>query len=85
VLIVLWLIPALLVGRLAERKGRSFVAYLVVSLIIGWVIPLIVAILVPRHTHMGDATDAKGGDVEDLQDAHGDEARRAAAPAYLDV
>lgn len=70
VLIVLWLIPALLVGRLADRKGRSFAAYFVVSLIIGWLVPLIVAILVPRRTHMGDATDAKGGEVED-QDAAG--------------
>jgi hypothetical protein len=48
-LILFWLLPALLVGRLAERKGRPFALYLIVSLIIGWPIPLIAALIVrPR-------------------------------------
>jgi ABC-type microcin C transport system permease subunit YejB len=49
VLLLLWLVPALLVAKLAERKGRSFAVYLVASLIIGWIIPLIAALIVrPR-------------------------------------
>jgi hypothetical protein len=49
VVVVLWLLPSFLVGRLAAGKGRSFAAYFIVSLIIGWLIPLIVALVVrPR-------------------------------------
>lgn len=48
-LLLFWLVPALLVAKLAERKGRSFAVYLVASLIIGWIIPLIAALIVrPR-------------------------------------
>ncbi len=46
-LVALWVVPAVLVARLAERKRRSFVVYLVASLIIGWLIPLIAALIVP--------------------------------------
>jgi hypothetical protein len=45
-LLVFWFVPALLVAKLAERKGRSFAVYLVASLIIGWVIPLVAAMVV---------------------------------------
>jgi hypothetical protein len=49
VVLVFWLVPAVLVAKLAERKGRSFAAYLIVSLIIGWLFPLIAALIVrPR-------------------------------------
>jgi hypothetical protein len=48
-IIVLWLLPTILTARLAERKGRSFAVYLVVSLLIGWPIPLIAALILrPR-------------------------------------
>jgi hypothetical protein len=47
--LLFWLVPAVLVARLAERKGRSFAVYLIASLIIGWIIPLIAALVVrPR-------------------------------------
>jgi hypothetical protein len=46
-LVAFWVVPAVLVARLAEHKGRSFVVYLVASLIIGWLIPLIAALIVP--------------------------------------
>jgi hypothetical protein len=46
-LIALWIGPSVLVARLAERKGRSFAVYLIVSLIIGWPIPLVAALIVP--------------------------------------
>jgi uncharacterized protein YybS (DUF2232 family) len=48
-LLLVWLVPAVLVAKLAERKGRSFAVYLIVSLIIGWFFPLIAALIVrPR-------------------------------------
>jgi hypothetical protein len=46
-LIVLWVAPAVWAGRLAERKGRSFAVYLIASLLIGWPIPLLAALIVP--------------------------------------
>lgn len=48
-LLLFWVGPAVLAGRLAERKGRSFGVYLVVSLVIGWPIPLVVALIVPNR------------------------------------
>lgn len=48
--LVLWLLPALLVARLAERKGRPFALYLIASLIIGWPIPLLAALIVRPRT-----------------------------------
>jgi hypothetical protein len=44
--LLVWFVPSLLVARLAERKGRSFAVYLIASLIIGWIIPLIAALIV---------------------------------------
>jgi hypothetical protein len=49
-LIALWVLPSVLVARLADRKGRSFSVYLIVSLIIGWLIPLLAALIVPSRT-----------------------------------
>jgi hypothetical protein len=49
-LIVFWIGPAVLAGRLAERKGRSFAVYLIFSLVIGWPIPLIAALILPGRT-----------------------------------
>jgi hypothetical protein len=48
-LLVFWIGPAVLAARVAERKGRSFAVYLVVSLVIGWPIPLIAALILPRR------------------------------------
>jgi hypothetical protein len=48
VVLAVWIGGAALVGRLAERKGRSFAAYFVVSLIIGWWLPLLAALIVRR-------------------------------------
>jgi hypothetical protein len=51
-LLLFWLVPAFLVARLAERKGRSFAVYLIASLIIGWLFPLIAALIVrPRNAN----------------------------------
>jgi hypothetical protein len=43
-----WIGGAALVGRLAERKGRSFAVYFIISLIIGWWFPLLAALIVRR-------------------------------------
>lgn len=45
-LILFWLVPTILVVRIANRKGRPGWLYLIVSLIIGWPIPLIAALIV---------------------------------------
>jgi hypothetical protein len=49
VVLALYFGPALLAARLAERKGRSFAVYLLASLLIGWPIPLIAALVLPRR------------------------------------
>jgi hypothetical protein len=46
VLLLLWLGPALLVARLAQRKGRPFALYLIASLIVGWPFTLLAALIV---------------------------------------
>ena len=46
-LIAFWVVPAILTGRLAERKGRGFGVYLVASLLLGWLLPLLVALALP--------------------------------------
>jgi hypothetical protein len=49
-ILLLWLLPTVLTARLAARKGRSFAVYLIASLLIGWPIPLIAALIVrPRN------------------------------------
>ena len=63
-LLAFWLVPAILVARLAARKGRSFAIYLVASLLIGWFIPLIAALVVrPRAAqldHMSNGALQRG-------------------------
>jgi hypothetical protein len=49
VLIGLWVVPAVLTARLASRKGRSYGVYLVASLLIGWLIPLVAALILPTR------------------------------------
>jgi hypothetical protein len=51
-LLAFWIGPAILTGRAAERKGRSFAVYLIVSLVIGWPIPLVAALILPRRGGM---------------------------------
>ena len=53
VFFALWIVPSILVARLAERKGRSFGVYLVASLVIGWWFPLIAAVVLPRRRGTG--------------------------------
>jgi hypothetical protein len=48
-LLVLWLVPAVLIARLAARKGRPFALYLIASLILPWPLVLLAALIIrPR-------------------------------------
>lgn len=49
-LAMIWLIPALLVARLAQRRGYSFQVCLLVALIVPWPIALIVVLIMPRRS-----------------------------------
>ncbi len=46
--LVLWLAPAIVVYRIAERRGRPGWVYLVASLVIGWPVPLLATLVLPR-------------------------------------
>jgi hypothetical protein len=46
-ILVLWLLPILLVARLAARKRRSVVGFVAACLIVGWPIGL-VAVLIAK-------------------------------------
>lgn len=48
-LIALWVVPSVLTARFADRKGRSFSVYLIASLLIGWVVPLLAALILPNR------------------------------------
>lgn len=47
-LAVIWLIPAVLVARIAGRRRRSFALFLFAALVIPWPIVLIVTLALPR-------------------------------------
>lgn len=44
VFMLLWVIPAYFVARVAAGNKKSFAKYLITSLLIGWLIPLIPAL-----------------------------------------
>lgn len=47
VLIGGFVVPAILVARLADRRGHSFAVYLIASLVVSWVVPLIAVLVLP--------------------------------------
>ena len=49
-LIAFYILPSVLVGRIADRKGRSFSVYLVASLLIGWPVPFLIALVLPNRS-----------------------------------
>jgi hypothetical protein len=59
--LIFWLIPAILVARLAERRGRRFPIYLIASLVIPWPVVLVVVLVLPRRDGRASAGDDRGG------------------------
>ena len=49
VLVLFWIGPALLVGRLAARKGRSFGLFFAAALLLVWPIVLVVTLVMPAR------------------------------------
>lgn len=50
-LAVLWVIPAALVARVAERRGHSFSLFLVAALVVPWPAILVAALALPRRSN----------------------------------
>jgi len=44
VLFAIWLLPSWLVARYAERKGYSFVGFLIAALLLSWVLAFLAAL-----------------------------------------
>jgi hypothetical protein len=51
VLLACFVLPAILVARLGDRRGRSFAVYLIASLIVGWIVPLLALFVLPDRGH----------------------------------
>lgn len=49
VLAVVWIVPASLVARLADRRGYPFPPFLIAALIIPWPVMLIIVVALPRR------------------------------------
>ncbi len=47
-LLLLWLLPTILVYRIANRKGRDGWIYVVAALLIGWPLPLLAALIIRK-------------------------------------
>jgi uncharacterized protein YybS (DUF2232 family) len=50
VLIVCFVFPAVLVARLADRRGHSFAVYLIASLAVSWIVSLLVLLAMPDRS-----------------------------------
>jgi MFS family permease len=48
-LTLLWVIPAVLTGRVAARHGRRPIVYVIAAFIVGWPLAMIAALVVPRR------------------------------------
>jgi hypothetical protein len=46
IIILIWIVPAVLIARYAQRKGHSFAVFLLIGLLISWVVSGIAALLV---------------------------------------
>jgi MFS family permease len=54
-----FVLPAVLVAWLADRRGRSFAAYLIASLVVSWIVPLIAVLILPNR-HEGRSVNTPG-------------------------
>jgi hypothetical protein len=46
-LAIIWVIPALLIARLAHRRGYSFGVFVIIALVIPWPITLLAVLAMP--------------------------------------
>ena len=46
--VAVWVVLAVLIGRTAERRGRSFAGWCLASLLFSWLLVLAVLIVLPR-------------------------------------
>lgn len=49
VLALFWVLPSVLVARIAARRGRTFEGWLLAAMFLCWPIVLLVALIVPRR------------------------------------
>jgi hypothetical protein len=49
-LVIVFILPAVLVGMLAGRRGRSPLIYIVASLLVSWVPPLLILLVLPGRS-----------------------------------
>jgi hypothetical protein len=61
IIAIIWIIPAVLVARVAERRGRSFAPFLIAALIIPWPVMLLVALVLPRRSKEGSSEREETG------------------------
>jgi hypothetical protein len=54
--LALFVLPAVLVARMADRRGRSFAVYQIAGLIVGWIIPLLAVLILPARKEDQSAT-----------------------------
>jgi drug/metabolite transporter (DMT)-like permease len=46
-LLACFVLPSVLVARLADRRGHSFAVYLIASLLVSWIVPLLALLVLP--------------------------------------
>jgi hypothetical protein len=46
IIALVWIVPAVLIAKYAERKGHSFVGFLLIGLLVSWIISGIAAVVV---------------------------------------
>ncbi len=54
-LVAAWLGPALLVARLAQRKGRSYALFLTGGLVVGWLFDAVAGVMLASRPSRGNA------------------------------
>ena len=47
---IIWVIPAIVVARLADRRGYSFGVFLIVALVIPWPVTFLIVLAMPRRS-----------------------------------
>jgi hypothetical protein len=68
IILLVWVLPAYLVARYAQRKGHSFGAFLLLGLLVSWAISFIIAVVLQdkRDAAQEHAAAPAPNRVEDL-------------------